>query len=172
MDKQADAALKRAIGMLEAILSRQIDLHKQMLQVADDKRDAIMKGDLEKLEKSVVEERKIVAGIEQEEQSRLAVMPLIQTGLGLDKSVDKLADVIDAMPEPEKITMGKLRSDLKNVVETCHTKTRHNSELLKASLEHVEGFLRTLSEAAQTDVKYDNKGKRKGGGPSMLDRSV
>lgn len=170
MDKQAEAALKRAIGMLEAILIRQTDLHRRMLVVADAKHEAIMKGALEHLEHAVQEERKLVANIEEEEKARLAVMPLIKGQLGIDPSVEKLAEVVDAMPEPEKTAMNKVRSDLKEVIEQCHVKTRHNSELLKASLEHVEGFLRTLSEAVQTDVKYDAKGKRTGGGPSLLDR--
>jgi FlgN protein. len=170
MDKQAEAAFKRATGMLEAILTRQIELHKKMLVVADGKTEAIVKGALEQLEQTVQEERKLVQGIEEEENARLAVMPLIKAQLGLDPSVEKLADIIDAMPEPEKTTLTPIRAALKDVIEQCHVKTRHNAELLKASLEHVEGFLRTLSEAVQTDVKYDAKGKRIGGGPSLLDK--
>ncbi len=94
MDKQADAALKRAIGMLEAILVRQTGIHREMLAVAEDKRLAILKGDLELLEKSVSEEKKIVARIEEEEKKRLAVMPLVKNGLDAPAETDKLADVI------------------------------------------------------------------------------
>ena len=80
MDRQADAALRRAIGMLEAILVRQTAIHRDMLVVADAKRDAIIKGDLEQLEKSVIDERALVAKIEEEERKRLAVMPLVRLG--------------------------------------------------------------------------------------------
>lgn len=172
MDKQADAAVRRAIGMLEAILVRQTEVHREMLDVAGRKQDAIIKGDLELLEKTVAEEKKLVVRIEDEEQKRLAVMPLVKSGVGAGEEVEKLADVIALMPEPERTTMTAVRAALKEVLEACQIKTRHNSELLKASLEHVEAFLRTLSEVSAKDQTYGKDGKKGGGGPTMIDRSA
>ena len=172
MDRQADAALKRAIGMLEAILGRQIECHRNMLQIAEEKQQSIVTGDLEKLEQVVANERKLVALIEDEESKRKAVMPLVRSGLGLDDSVEKLADVISHMPQPEQDRMMGVRNILKELLEACQIKTRHNAELLKASLEHVESFLRTVSEAATPETGYRRDGKRSGGGPTMIDRSA
>ena len=47
--------------------------------------------------------------------------------------VEKLADVIALMPEPERSRMTAVRGDLKDVLEAVQIKTRHNAELLKAS---------------------------------------
>ncbi len=172
MDKQKEAALKRAVGMLEAILVRQTELHREMLSLADDKRDAIVKGDLEKLEKTVSEEKKLVARVEEEEKRRLAVLPLVRSGLDLDDSVEKLADVFAHLPEPERGRMLGVRDNLKEVLEACQIKTRHNAELLKTSLEHIETFLRSLSDAASHDANYRKDGKRGGGGPTFIDRNA
>ncbi len=172
MDKQAEAALKRAIGMLEAVLNRQIALHRGMLKIADDKHDSVMRGDLEKLEKTVAEERKLVARIEEEEKNRRAVMPLVRSALKLPESVEKLPEVIAAMPEPERSRIAPVRNELKRLLEECQQKTRHNAELLKASIEHVEAFLRTISEAAKGDANYNQKGKKAGGGPTIIDRNA
>lgn len=172
MDKQADAALKRAIGMLEAILLRQTVAHHQMLKIAEEKQQAIIKGDLVLLEKTVNEEKKLVVQIEEEEKRRLAVMPLVKTGLGADPDLEKLSDVIAFMPEPERTSMTKVRDDLRAVLEACQIKTRHNAELLKTSLEHVESFLRTLSEASSPNKNYRRDGRIGGGGPSLLDRNA
>ena len=172
MDKPTDAGLKRAIGMLEGILTRQIALHTEMLKVAEDKQQGIVQGDLEKLEQAVAREKKLVAEIEDEEKRRQAVMPLVKKGLGLDDSVEKLADVVAAMPEPEKTGMRAIREELKGLLEACQVKTRHNAELLKASLEHVEAFLKTISDAAAQDANYKRDGKRSNGGPTMIDRSA
>ena len=172
MDKQADAALKRAIGMLEAILVRETDVHREMLAVAESKQAAIVQGDLDALEKSVADERRLVARIEDEEKKRLAVMPLVKNGLGAGDDVEKLADVIAMMPESERGRMTGVRDELKEVLEACQLKTRHNTELLKASMEHVDAFLRSLSDAASKDTTYKRNGKRSGGGPGLIDRSV
>ncbi len=172
MDVQAAAALKRAIGMLEAILVRQTSIHEEMLVVAAAKQDAIIKGDLEKLEKAVVEERALVAKIEEEEKKRQAVLPLVKSGLDAPAEMEKLADIISLMPEPEKSRMTEVRERLKGILEDCQIRTRHNAELLKASLEHVEAFLRTLSEETARDKTYTRAGKKRGGGPGLIDRSV
>lgn len=172
MDTGDAAALKRATGMLEGILTRQTAIHRDMLVVAGDKQDAIIKGDLEKLEKAVLDERALVAKIEEEERKRLAVMPLVKAGLGAPPEVEKLSDVIALMPEPEKSRMTAVREELKTVLEECQLRTRHNAELLKASLEHVEAFLRTLSEETARNKTYTRDGKRGAGGPGLIDRSV
>ncbi len=173
MDKQADAALKRAIGMLEAILVRQTGIHREMLTVTEDKQQAIIKGDLELLERSVAAERKLVTRIEEEEKARLAVMPLVKKGLAAPPDVEKLAEVIALMPEPERGRMTAVRDDLKAILEAVQLKTRHNAELLKASIEHVESFLKAISDAAVPNKTYGNDGKKAGGGgPTFIDRSA
>lgn len=172
MDRQADAALKRAIGMLEAVLTREAELHRSMLEVADKKRESIIKGDLNALEEAVAEEKRLVAGIEEEEEKRRAVTPLVKRGLGLETTEEKLSEIVEALPEPERERLGKLRELLKSLIEDCRVKTRHNAELLKASLEHVEAFIKTVAESIKPDVGYRKDGKKSGGGPSLLDRNA
>lgn len=172
MDKPADAALKRAIGMLEATLGRQIGLHRDMKTVAEAKRDSIVKGDIEALESAVAEERKLVSKIEEEEEARLAVLPMVKRGLGVPDGDDKLSDLVNRLPEPERSRLEAIRLELKAIIEECRRLTRHNAELLKASLEHVEGFLRSVAEASQPDSNYNKKGKRNLGGPTLLDRNA
>ncbi len=172
MDSEAKAALKRAVGMLEGILERQIEIHKEMIVVADAKKESIIKGDIALLENTVAEEKKLVGRIEEEEKKRQAVMPLVKKGLGLGDDVVKIIDVIEHLEEPEKNRLLAVRTELKELLETCQLKTRHNAELLKASIEHVETFMKSLNDAIQKDNIYNKEGKRAGGGPSIIDRSV
>lgn len=172
MDNEAEAALASAIDMLETILKRQIELHTTMVTVAENKRESIIKGDIEALEKVVAEERRLVGSIEEEEKQRQAVMPLLRKCLGLDDSVEKLMDVIEKMPEPRRSEMTGIRNRLRDLLEQCRLLARHNAELLKTSLDHVEAFLRGIAEAASQDAAYNHKGKRSGGGPTIIDRSA
>ncbi|MCC8189285.1 MAG: flagellar protein FlgN [Planctomycetes bacterium] len=172
MEHQTNAALKRAIGMLEAILGRQSDLHREMLAVASVKQTSIVSGDIEALERAVAEERRLVGKIEEEEKKRQAVMPLIQSGLGLDPAAITLPEVIALLPEPEKSRLQAVREELKDLLEQCQVKIRHNAELLQTSLEHVDAFLRTVTEAMAPEVGYKRDGKRSGGGSSIIDRKA
>ncbi len=170
MDKPADAALKRAIGMLEAILRREIDIHREMLTVAEAKRDSIIQGNIAKLESAVADEKNLVARIEDEENKRVAVMPLVKNGLGLATEVEKMREVILAMPEPERTRLMTVRDELKRIMEENQLKARANAELLKASLEHLDSFMRSLNDAAHKDGTYKRDGRKAGGGPSIIDR--
>ena len=172
MDAQTEAALKRAIGMLEAILSRQIELHRRMAEVAEEKRESIIKGDIEKLEAAVSEERQLIAKIEEEENNRQGVMPLLIGHLGLPRETQKLADVIAHFPEADRERMMAIRNELREILEAVRLKTRHNAELLKTSMDHVESFLKSLSEATAPDSNYRKNGKRGGGGPAIIDRNA
>lgn len=172
MDAQTEAALKRAIGMLEAILSRQIELHRRMADVAEQKRESIINGDIGKLEAAVTGERKLIAKIEEEENNRQAVMPLLISHLGIPKDTKKLADVIAHFPEPERDRLMTARDELRALLENVRLKTRHNAELLKTSMDHVEAFLKSLAEAAAPESNYRRNGKRGGGGPAIIDRSA
>lgn len=172
MEKQAEAALRRAIGMLQAILVREIGLHRELLALAGDKRESILEGDLEKLEKAVAAEKRLVAMIEGEERKRQAVMPLLKSGLDLDNSTERLEEIIRFFPDPERGEMAAVRAELLETVEAAQRKSRHNAELLKASLAHVEAFLRSVAESAKADSTYGRNGGRTGNGPAILDRSA
>ncbi|MDR3210946.1 MAG: flagellar protein FlgN [Planctomycetota bacterium] len=171
-DLAEKAALKRAISMLEATLERQLELHRIMLRVAEAKRQCIIRADLAGLEKSVSEENKLVSAIEEEEKKRLAVMPLIQRSAGRPEGAEKLSDLINSLEEGDRGNLPTLREALKTVIEECRRKVRHNAELLKVSLEHMEAFLRTVAEVTHPDSNYTRSGKRDVSGPSLLDRSA
>ncbi|MDR1535601.1 MAG: flagellar protein FlgN [Planctomycetota bacterium] len=172
MDREKAAALRRGIGMLESILVRQIDLHREMLALAEDKREAIIAGNLEKLEKTVAEEKRLVSGIAAEEKRRLAVMPLIKAGLGLDDSPTRLGELLPGFPEPEGGRLAGIAADLRAAVEAVQVRNRHNAELLRTSLAHVESFLRSLAGAVRAGANYRGDGGRAAPGPAILDRSA
>ena len=170
--KAEAAALRRAIGMLEAILVRQTGLHREMLARAEEKRRSIVGGNLEELERTVAAEKKLVADVENEERKRLAVMPLVRSGLGIDAGTEKLGDVISRFPEPERGRLGLVREELKGVLEEFQIKNRHNAELLRTSLAHVESFLRAVADSVRDGAGYRRDGRPAGGGSAIIDRNA
>lgn len=168
-DKQAQAALRRAVGILEAVLARQTGLHRSMIAVAEAKRHSVVKGDLEGLERAVADEKRLVAAIEEEEAKRLAVMPMIQRQLGAGGGT--LSDLIARLPEPDRGRLAGVREDLRRAIEECRRKTRHNAELLRASLEHVDAFLKSVAAAVSPDANYRPDGKKRAGS-AIIDRNA
>ena len=51
-------------------------------------------------------------------------------------------------------------------------KDRINAELLRASLEHVDAFLRSVREASGATSSYNPRGKSQSGGRSLIDHNA
>lgn len=167
-----EAGLQRGLLILTAVLEKEIELHRSMVLAAGVKREAIISGDLPGLETILVREKELVAAIEEEENKRLAVQPLVRRGLGLGQDPGKLDDVINCLEGEAKAKLTKVRDELREVLNECRKRTRHNAELLKASLAHVDAFLKTVADATCPDANYGKNGRRVGGGQARLDRSA
>ena len=167
-----NAAIRRTLDMLIAILERETVLHEEMLAAAEIKQQVIIQGDLPGLEEIISREKELIAGIEEEEVKRKTVMPMLQKNLGMENEAQKLSDIVNLLVEPEKALLSGVREKLRQTLTACRIKTRQNAELLKASLAHVDAFLRTVSEAVSKDANYNKSGKRGGNSPALLDRSA
>ena len=158
--------LARCLERLEAC-------HAELCQTAEVKREAIVKGDLPGLEGILARERQLTAEIEKEEARRQMAMRVARKGLGLPESdSSRLGDLLDAACDADRERLSGLRNRLRTVLKTLRLKDRINTELLRASLEHVEAFLRSVRDAAGAATLYNTGGKYQSGGLSIIDRNA
>ena len=160
------------LGDLEAMLDREIRLHEPMLELAEKKRVAVIQGDLPALEAILERERELVAGIEKAEAAREAALRAARVAVGLPETEGRLEDIVARLSEPERSRIGGEREKLRSLLDELRKKSRHNAELLKASLAHVEAFLRAVADAARADKPYGKDGRPTGGGGAFLDRNA
>ena len=160
------------LAELEAMLGREIRLHSPMLELAEKKRVAVIQGDLPGLEAILAEERKLVAEAEAGAAAREAALRTARVAVGLPETEGRLEDIVARLPEPERSRIGEEREKLRSLLDELRKKSRHNAELLKASLAHVEAFLRAVADAARADKPYGKDGRPTGGGGAFLDRDA
>lgn len=163
---------KQLFANLEKILEQLAELHSCLLEAAERKRVVIIEGDIRMMEELLQLELGLVAEVEKAEVDREKIVADAVELLGLDSEKTKLVDIIDKL-EPETATgLRNVQERLRVIIDELRYRSRQNAELLKASMEHVEEFLRTVSEAASPEKGYGRDGKRLSGGLSLLDRSA
>ena len=160
-----------ALAGLETMLGREIRLHEPMLALAEQKRVAVIQGDLPGLEAILEQERKLVAEVEKGAEAREAALRAARVAVGLPEAEGRLEEIMARLPEPERSRLGEEREKLRSLLDELRKKSRHNAELLKASLAHVEAFLRAVADAARADKPYGKDG-RPAGGSAFLDRNA
>jgi len=154
------------------MLGREIRLHEPMLALAEQKRLAVIQGDLPALEAILEQERKLVADVEAGEAARELALRAARVAVGLPEGEGRLEEIVSRLSEPARSRIGGEREKLRSLLDELRKKSRHNAELLKASLAHVEAFLRAVADAARSDKPYGKDGRPTGGGGAFLDRNA
>ncbi len=114
---------------LAELMEGQVQVHRALVDVLREKRDALVRGDLEGLERAVEAEEFLIA--------RAA-----RTG----QLYARASEGVDwAQADPEVVTRHeRSRRELERLVARLHELNEANSQLLKNSLRYVEAALRAL----------------------------
>ncbi len=160
------------LTQLETILTCEVELHLQLLDAAEAKREAIIKGDLTSLENLLQHEQHLIGRVENEEARRLALVKEARRELELGTGPVKMKDIIAKAPSPWNRNLSHVRERLREVLDKLRFRTRQNAELLHASIEHANAFMRMVQEAAGGDSTYGRDGKRRLGTFRLLNKSA
>ncbi len=156
------------IAKLNAVLLQEAALHQKLLEEAEAKRAAIIAGRLPEMEQILERERAIIAEVNRFEERRQELVLQTREKYQITQEPFKLQQLADLLGEEGK-ELAQTRQLLKEVLDKLRYSNRRNDELLKASIEHVNSFLRLLSQNG--NKTYDRKGNS-GGNRPLFDRTA
>lgn len=173
----SEAVLKdgvsQVLNQLGELLNRHAELHGQLLVAAEHKREAIVNGDLEKMEQLLQMEKMLVQEVEVKERERAELIKQACSGLGLDYGKVKLADILAKMEDRAQADrISQIRENLRGILDKLRYRNRQNCELLKASIQHANDFLHLVQCAVNGGELYGRNGKKTGGSLGLLNRQA
>lgn len=126
-----------------------IKLHENLNKLAVQKTEVIKKGDMEKLNKLLIEEQKHVKAIQQIENKRqLSVEQFFQ-----NNKQNSLLDVIEKSSSSEQETLNKQRNQLLQIIAELKNTNNLNQQLIYHSLQYVNVTLDML-RPQETNLNY------------------
>jgi flagellar biosynthesis/type III secretory pathway chaperone len=129
-----------SVKLLIELLEKHVKLHKGLLELANQKTEALKKGDMEALSGIMKKEQKHIAAINQVERERIQVVEAMVSG----EDERTLTTCISQTEGTERAILEKLRDDLTAVISELKNINLLNQQLTQQSLQFVNVMLDML----------------------------
>jgi hypothetical protein len=137
---------------LKEILSQELDLYEQTLELAKRKTEVLKESKLTELELITLEEREKVEKISRIDREREEIVKGLAESLGVNERLD-LSTMSENFTEEAKEGFLKLKEEFKVTIEKLKQVNSLNDTLIKDSLEYIDFSLNIMS-AATVDGNY------------------
>lgn len=139
--------MQKEILELEKILEQEIEACSKLEQYITDKKDYLVKGDIEGVMKVDRELERYNSAIERLEQKRLQLYPNKNT----------LSEIIEKIEEKNKARhIGNLRDKLNELLTNTQKQNNINAELIKHSLTIIESSISSIVNVLVPESSYYN----------------
>jgi|SRR5690625_559962 len=143
--------------LLYDTLKKLIGLHEELIQISNHKTEEIKQGDMDKLSKLLMQERKQIQAITQTETKRQSIVDDFFTNKGAhdkEQTMSNLLVLIDHDDEKQQVEL--LVSTLVDTIVELRQVEQLNKELMEQSMQFVQLSLDMLQPSIQR-MNYDGK---------------
>ncbi|MGU3471507.1 flagellar protein FlgN [Paenibacillus sp. D51F] len=151
-----------------ATLEDQQALYSQLNELAEEKTPALVKGDLDVLNKILMKERKLTKTAEELETRRMTQVNIHFSRLQLRLRTGRLSDLIRTISNPEdKQRLAEIQNALSVKLEQLKMKNDHNQQLAEQAVSFVNYSIELLSVEPEQDYIYKHPMNSYGEGKFM-----
>ncbi len=146
---------------LSETLDKMITTYSDILHTAQEKKEQIISGDIDKLESIIYQERNLAERVLLAEQKRRYILHSINQALGNNTDSIKLSDLIEQIKEPYKSKLKEQYDVIIEVISKVETINKVNTSLTKYSLEYINNLIKSICSESLNDSTYQQSGKLK-----------
>ncbi|HMA62451.1 MAG TPA: flagellar protein FlgN [bacterium] len=121
-------------------LEQEIELYSEMANAIQEKQEAIISGQIDKLRDLVSEEKKFIDKSMEKARERKEIQSQISSQYHLNNPQPNLKTIIDIAPPKYAIELSNLRYRLRDILNDITRTNNENKLLLDFSIEHVKGM--------------------------------
>lgn len=136
-------------------------LYAQILEEAEEKTDAIVKGDVDTLQEITIKEQKIISELSKLNDAREQIVAQIARKVGKRPGELTVSSLVNILPEDKARKLSSIRDNLKETIEKLKSKNDLNQKLLSNAVEYINFSLNLLTQPAPQITQYGRKGLEK-----------
>lgn len=151
--------MKILLQQLISVLQKEIELHNQLLKLAQEKEMAIINNQISLLQEVTKKEAQVIEGIKEQEQARIEVINQLARYFEIstkDLTMSKLVALIDAEMSGE---FKKLHKEIVSLIDKLRRVNERNNSLIKTSLELISYSMNLFINLSAGEAVYNPKGK-------------
>ncbi len=133
--------------------------YKDILQTAQEKKEHIISGDIDKLESIIYQERNLAESILLLEEKRRYILNSINQSLGNNSNSAKLSELVEQIREPYKSKLREQYDVILEIITKVEEINKVNTSLTKYSLEYINNLIRSICSESLNDSTYQQSGK-------------
>ncbi len=156
-----ESTLEDLLENLSESLDKMINTYRDILHTAQEKKEHIISGDIDKLESIIYQERNLAERVLLAEEKRRYVLHSINQTLGNNTEAIKLSDLIEQIKEPYKSKLKEQYDVIIKVISEVEAINKVNTSLTKYSLEYINNLIRSICSESLNDSTYQLSGKLK-----------
>jgi len=137
-------------------LEKDCEIYAEILRLGEEKKQIIIAGDIEKLDKMTKREHALIASLMKLEEIRDRIVAEIMKQTGITK-VDVLDDVIAAVDEGSRIKLETTKRKLNNLMSDVKDVNESNGSLIKQSLDMIEFNVNLMTSIGDTETNYGDQ---------------
>jgi len=152
------------LDSLYEVLENLISLHKALYTLAVQKKEVLIKGEVDTLVQITHQEQKLIKGIETAEEKRIQLVQDLLKEKGMPLGEGTLSELIKLSTHAaDKSKLTTCRNELTRIVSELRAANEENQQLLEQSLSFVNLSLELFTDHPEEDFFYKNPRTYQGG---------
>lgn len=146
-------------GIIEKLilaLEKDCEIYTEVLRLGEMKKDIIIKGDIDELDKITKREHALIASLMKLEEIRDKIVTEIMKETGLQK-VDVIDDITKVVDAGSREKIQAVKRKLENLMSDVRDVNESNGELIKQSMDMIEFNVNLISSIDEAETNYGDK---------------
>ena len=138
----------KSVEQFIEILSEQLKLNEELLDISLEKKSVIMDNDTKTLNVMAHKEQEVVKRIISLEKLRGAVVANIERELGIEH-IDNIADIVNNIENEQGHLIKEIGNQLRTVLDRLQEANELNNKLLEISIDYIEFSVNVLTSTPE-----------------------
>mgnify|MGYP006303306587 CR=1 FL=1 len=153
------------------ILKEEKELYQKLFEIAEEKNEALVSNDTDKLMETVNNDREVIPEIEKKEKERNEKINEIKSEFKIELEKDSYSNLIAKLPEDWGEDLNPIREELIELTDEFHSLNEQNQKLLKQALELNQlSFETIMQNIKDEDTTYSKNNNEKKEQPRIINK--
>lgn len=148
--------MEKSVQQLKDTLIKENEMYKGVLKLAEEKMEAIIKGDIKTLEDITKKEQKSIMSMNTFEKIRRSVLANIAVELNIQEDFT-VSELLLFLGEDVGNDIDKLRYKLLETIDLLKEVNKNNERLINQNLQYINFNLEILTQSSEDGNKYNSK---------------
>ncbi|TDO95218.1 FlgN protein [Halanaerobium saccharolyticum] len=156
---------------LVSILKEEKALYQKLFEIAEEKNEALVNNDTDRLMEIVENDREVIADIETKDKERNDKIQEIKEEFEIELEKDSYSSLIEKLPEGWGEDLNPIREELIELTDESHELNEQNQKLLEQAIELNQISFETIVKSIkEQDTTYSKDAKLKKEQPRIINK--